>query len=146
MNRVSNLGVDLKRLIIAAAMMTLIGCSHVPMNPAVENNGMKTLTGTVMYREKMLLPPGARLQITLEDVSKMDVASETVAISMQPLTGTPPYNFTLSYAQEKIVPKMRYGLRAKILLDEKLLFTSTQYLNPFNNPEEAIVIPLSIVN
>ena len=37
---------------------------------------MKKIEGSVWYRERMLPPPDAMVIVTLEDVAKMDVASE----------------------------------------------------------------------
>ncbi len=92
-----------------------------------------------------MLPPGAELHVTLEDVSKMDVPSTVIASSRHPLTGAPPYAFKLEYSDTSIEPRMRYSLRAKIMLGDNLLFTSTEQLNPFRQPEEDIVIMLTKV-
>jgi putative lipoprotein len=125
-------------------LFLLIGCSEQTQQG--EAAGVKkTLVGEALYRERILLPPGAELHLTLEDVSKMDVPSTVIATSSQVLTGAPPYEFSLDYSAEDIDARMQYSLRVKIMLDGKLLFTSTERLDPFKQPEDAIVIQLSMV-
>ena len=131
-------------LIVAGWLFLLIGCSEQTQQG--EAAGVKkTLVGEALYRERILLPPGAELHLTLEDVSKMDVPSTVIATSSQVLTGAPPYEFSLDYSAEDIDARMQYSLRVKIMLDGKLLFTSTERLDPFKQPEDAIVIQLSMV-
>ena len=122
--------------LVAGWIVMLIGCSE--RNQEIETSDIKqTLVGEVFYRERKILPPAAELHLTLEDVSKMDVPSSIIATSIQPLTGTPPYEFNLGYFEADIDPRMQYSLRATIMLDGKLLFTSTEQLDPFRRPEDA---------
>jgi len=131
--------------LVAGWIVMLIGCSE--RNQEIERSDIKqTLVGEANYRERKLLPPAAELHLTLEDVSKMDVPSSIIATSIQPLTGTPPYEFNLGYFEADIDSRMQYSLRATIMLDGKLLFTSTEQLNPFREPEKDIVIVLSMVS
>jgi putative lipoprotein len=105
----------------------------------------QTLAGEAFYRERMLLPPGAELQVTLEDVSKMDVPSTVIAMSAQLLTGAPPYPFELEYSADDIDARMQYSLRATIKADGQLLFTSTERLDPFRDTAEPNLIKLTMV-
>ena len=131
-------------LAVTGVMALLVGCSE-PTEVGEASDVTATLAGEAFYRERMLLPPGAELLVTLEDVSKMDVASTVIASSTQVLTGAPPYQFTLDYAAADIDSRMQYSLRAKIMLDDKLLFTSTERLDPFKQTDDAIVIQLNMV-
>lgn len=128
----------------AAWLALLIGCSEQTQD-ADSSDVMQTLTGEVFYRERKLLPPGAELHVTLEDVSKMDVPSTVIAASTQSQTGAPPYQFSLDYSAADIDSRMQYSLRAKIMLDGALLFTSTERLDPFKNPGDANTIELIMV-
>jgi putative lipoprotein len=131
-------------LIVAGWLFLLIGYSEQTRQG--EASGVKkTLVGEVFYRERILLPPGAELHLTLENVSKMDVPSTVIATSSQVLARAPPYEFSLDYHAEDFDSRMQYSLRAKIMLDGKLLFTSTERLDPFKQPEDAIVIQLGMV-
>jgi heat shock protein HslJ len=85
----------------AGWLFLLIGCSEQTQQG--ETSGVKkTLVGEVFYRERILLPPGAKLHLTLEDVSKMDVPSTVIATASQVLAGAPPYEFSLDYYAEDI--------------------------------------------
>ncbi len=84
----------------------------------------QTVTGTATYRERMALPPGAVLEATLEDVSRADAKAETIAQTRVTSPGNPPIAFTIEYDPAKILTDHRYVVRAKILVNEKLLFTT----------------------
>ncbi len=131
-------------IVVAVWLNLLTGCSDQTQS-GEPSEMLKTMTGEVFYRERILLPPEAELRITLEDVSRMDVASTVIASYEQTLSGAPPYAFNLTYSESSIEPRMQYGLRAKIMLGDKLIFTSTEQLNPFQTPEEDIVIMLTKV-
>jgi predicted amidohydrolase YtcJ/uncharacterized lipoprotein YbaY len=131
-------------LVFAGLLSSLVGCSEQTQDGEASET-RQTLAGEALYRERIMLPPGAELHVTLEDVSKMDVPSTVIASSRHPLTGAPPYAFKLEYSDTSIEPRMRYSLRAKIMLGDNLLFTSTEQLNPFRQPEEDIVIMLTKV-
>jgi putative lipoprotein len=131
--------------LVAGWLIILIGCSE--RNQEIETSDIKqTLVGEAYYRERKLLPSGAELHLTLEDVSKMDVPSSVIATSIQPLTGTPPYEFKLGYFETDVDSQTQYNLRGTITFNGKLLFTSTEQLNPFREPEKDIVIILSMVS
>jgi putative lipoprotein len=104
---------------------------------------MAVIEGEVFYRERRLLPPGAELRVTLEDVSRMDVTSTVIAESTQMLTGAPPYSFALPYPPERIEARMQYSLRATIRVHDRLLFTSTERLDPFRDPGARLSILLN---
>jgi uncharacterized lipoprotein YbaY len=72
----------------------------------------------------MALPPAAVFEAALEDVSRADAPAETIARTRVASPGNSPISFTLAYDPGKILPDHRYVVRARILLDDKLLFTS----------------------
>jgi putative lipoprotein len=140
----------LKKLLIIASVLTIAGCGEVPVKESTSDGQQvtvnnQTLKGEVTYRERKLLPPGVTLKIILEDVSKMDVASKVIAQTSSAITGAPPYTFSLDYNKALIDSKMRYSVRAKLLLGEKLLFTSTEQLDPFKTPSDNHQIALTMV-
>ncbi|WP_455198186.1 META domain-containing protein [Kaarinaea lacus] len=108
---------------------------------------MKKIEGSVWYRERMLPPPDAMVIVTLEDVAKMDVASELIAVTSFDLKGGPPWAFSLEYDPGKIHEKGRYALRARIEANGRLLFTSTEHIPAFDEdpskPVEIIVYKVS---
>lgn len=134
-------------LLSILVLAALNGCNGNRVSTlATSKANIQILEGEVYYRERILLPPGALLEMTLEDVSKMDVASVQISSVQQTLEGgTSPYPFSLNYDAALIKPNMRYNLRAKVMLSDKLLMTSTEQLDPFRNSHDRINIKLSTV-
>ena len=83
----------------------------------------QSIQGTATYRERMALPPPAVFEASLEDVSRADAPSETIARTSISSPGNPPIAFTIAYDPTKIQSKRTYVVRARILADGKLLFT-----------------------
>jgi putative lipoprotein len=100
-----------------------------------KNKKMKSINVSVTYRERIILPPGAELKLTLADAAKMDVAAEEIASLIVPLEGGPPYDLKLDYDPGKLNKNGRYVLRAAIRKDDKLMFTSTESIEAFKNQE-----------
>ena len=84
----------------------------------------QTIEGTATFRERMALPPAAVFEAVLEDVSRADAKAETIGVSRVASPGNPPIAFTIAYDPAKIVPRNKYVVRARILLDDKPLFTT----------------------
>lgn len=107
--------------LIATQAMALVRSDH---SPAASARQAQTILGTAAYRERMALPPGAVLEATLEDVSRADAKAETIAQTRVTSPGNPPIAFTITYDPAKILTDHRYVVRARILVDDKLLFTT----------------------
>jgi uncharacterized lipoprotein YbaY len=84
----------------------------------------QSIQGTATYRERMALPPAAVFEAALEDVSRADAPAETIALTRVASPGNPPIAFTITYDPASILPDHRYVVRARILLDDKLIFTT----------------------
>ncbi|MEI6320339.1 MAG: YbaY family lipoprotein [Pseudomonadota bacterium] len=82
-----------------------------------------SVTGTATYRERMALPPGAVFEAVIEDISKADAPSvvlgRTGATSIQV-----PVSFSIPYDPAKLDTRARYSVRARILVEDRLWFTS----------------------
>lgn len=86
-----------------------------------------SVTGTVTYRQRSALPPGAVIEVKLLDVSRADAPAVTIAEqTVDPAGRQVPIAFELTYDAGHIVPNRRYAVRASILENNRLLFTSTQ--------------------
>lgn len=127
------------------ALIFLNACQNVQLPTSNSQSNIKSIDGQVYYLERKLLPPGAVLEITLEDVSKMDVASTQIVSVIKAINSAPPYSFSLEYDANLIKPNMKYSLRAKIVLSNRLLMTSTEHINPFADNPDKINIKLSSV-
>lgn len=126
---------------IMATLLLLGGCGEQDQETD-QGTSMKSLSGTVTYRERMMIPPESELHVTLEDVSKQDVPSEVISESISKTDGAPPYSFVLDYDESKIAKRGRYAIRAKITFGERLYFTSTEFIPAFDDSRDG---PLEIV-
>ncbi|SFC49357.1 YbaY family lipoprotein [Tropicimonas isoalkanivorans] len=84
----------------------------------------QTITGSVTYLQRMMLPPDAVVEIAFEDVSLADAPARTLAVYRIPEPQAPPYPFAFAYTPSQIDPANRYGLRATVRVGEKLLMTT----------------------
>lgn len=100
------------------------------------------LRGTVTFRERMALPPNARLVVTLSDVSRQDVAATAIAETTF-VVGTQqvPIMFVLPYDSARIDPSHRYAVRATILTGGQLMFStdSAYHVITMGSPAEVEV-------
>lgn len=105
-----------------------------------EGSTMGRIEGTVLYRERMLLPPGAEVEIQLQDISKPDAMATVLATVLLTPQGGPPYPFAIEYDPAIIDARLRYALRATISHGDSLMFASTDYIDAFGgNPVEVLV-------
>jgi putative lipoprotein len=102
--------------------------------PVAQENPAATarLKGTATYRERIVLPPGAVFEATLEDVSKADAPSNVVARTRIQQPGTPPIAFEIPYDPSRIDPNHTYGVRGRIVVDGKLFFTTDLHYPAFS--------------
>lgn len=81
--------------------------------------------GTVAYRERLALPPGALVTVQLVDLVQepyLVVSESTTSIA----SSQPPLAYALSYNVGEIDAQGRYGLRARITVDGQTWFASPQ--------------------
>jgi len=91
--------------------------------------GMKTLSdlnGTVAYLQRIALPPNAIIEVSLQDVSKMDAPAEVLDSVQIPSAGRQvPIPFTLRYDPAQIDERFTYTVSARITVDGVLTWIST---------------------
>lgn len=105
------------------ALAGLLLAAAVPATPALA--APRTLRGTVAYRERMALPPGAIVEVKLLDVSLADAPSRTIAETR--VSGRRiPARWMLRFDSRRIEPRHSYALQARILDGDRLLFITTQ--------------------
>lgn len=84
-----------------------------------------SIVGTVAYRERQMLPPGAVLRLELQDVSKPGAAATVVAERTVLTRSQPgPLSFSLPYDTLRIDPTNTYAVQARIEADGQLLFAN----------------------
>jgi putative lipoprotein len=131
------------RWIFALLMAVLVACGGEDggaMTGGGEEGAMAQLKGSVFYRERMALPPGAEVEVQLQDVSRADAPAATVASVVLTPDHGPPYEFSIDYDPGQIDSRHRYALRAKISAEGRLLFTSTEYVDPFGGTALEVLV------
>jgi putative lipoprotein len=83
--------------------------------------------GTAAYRELIRLPDDARLEATLEDVSKADAKAVVIGRARDIVHPGNPTAFVIPYDPARIDPNGRYAVRARIFAEGRLLFTTDQH-------------------
>lgn len=82
------------------------------------------VSGTATYRERMALPAGAVFEAKLEDISRADAAARVIGSTRIPAPAVPPIRFKISYDPQDIDATRRYAVRARILHENHLMFTT----------------------
>ncbi|WP_018185089.1 YbaY family lipoprotein [Kaistia granuli] len=108
------------RLAAIAVALLLVGANAVAAVAAT-----RTLHGSVIDRERMALPPDARVEVQLLDVSLADAPSRTIARTSFRPRGPVPIPYRLRFDEARLKPRHSYGLRATISVGDRLWFTST---------------------
>lgn len=85
------------------------------------------IEGRASYRERISLPPGAVLEVVLEDVSIQDIKATEVARSVSGDPAGPPFTFVIEYDAAAIIPSRQYAVRARILVNGRLWCTSDTF-------------------
>jgi uncharacterized lipoprotein YbaY len=136
---------SLKALLLVAAGVAS-GCGGNGAAPQTK------ILGSVTYRDALVLPAGATLEIRLEDIGRVNasgaVQSDAAAASIATQTidaggrGS-PISFTLAVPRDALVPRHKFVLRAAIRSSaNEPLFTGQK---PIDNPNTTgkIEVPLS---
>ena len=120
----STIGISLVLLALAAC-----GSDPGPENATVEVPSGKSpnasVSGTVTYRERIALSPGAKLVVSLRDVSLQDAAAPLIARQTIDNPGQVPIKFKVEYNRDDIDSRNTYGISARITeSDGRLAFTN----------------------
>lgn len=87
----------------------------------------RSISGNVIYRERMALPPSAEVEVKLVDVSLADAPAVTIAETRIKPEGSVPIPYVLEFASDKIEDGRSYALQAQIMAGNELLFTTTTH-------------------
>jgi len=128
-----------KRVACGVTLLAVAACEQ-GASLSEDANRVAHVKGGVIYRERMALPPTAEVEVELQDISRADAPASTLATVILSGSGGPPYPFSIAYKPEHMDARKRYALRGTISVNGKLLFTSTDYIDPFaGNPVEVLV-------
>jgi uncharacterized lipoprotein YbaY/heat shock protein HslJ/uncharacterized lipoprotein NlpE involved in copper resistance len=119
---------------LALVAMLVVGLLTVRATPVLAGTAaemthaspLARIDAIASYRERIALPPGAVFKATLEDVSRADAPAtllgETVVHHPQP-----PIRFTISFDPAAIAAERTCAVRARILVEGHLWFTSDRF-------------------
>jgi putative lipoprotein len=111
----------MKRLSILA-VAALLGACQSPQPTA-----NATLDGEVFYLQRLALPPSATLGVSLQDVSLADAPAVVLDEQKGPVKSQVPLPFHLSFDPAQIKPGHRYSVSARIEINGKLMFITTEH-------------------
>jgi putative lipoprotein len=97
------------------------------------------ILGSVTYQERIALPPGSTIEITLNDVgvAPAQVAAKTIVTKGEQV----PILFELGYNRAQILAGHKYAISARITKDGRLLFGGSLQLADVNvNPSTRVNI------
>lgn len=82
----------------------------------------KTISGEVLYRERIALPPNAVLMVEMADVSLADAPAAIVGKQVIDPAGQVPIKFAITFDPAVIRPNTEYALQARITVNDTLWF------------------------
>jgi putative lipoprotein len=109
-------------------LLAAVACTEPAPAPgaSADDKDLGRLVGSISYRERIALTNQAELVVTLEDVSRQDVASVILASQHIADPGQVPIRFELEYDRDAIDPRMRLVVRARITDRGRLLFVTAE--------------------
>ena len=109
--------------VIVAACQTAPGPSDGTLEIPSGREPNAAVSGTVTYRERIALTPGARLVVELRDVSLQDTAAPLIAGQTIENPGQVPIAFRVAYSRADISSRNTYAIQARIIeSDGRLAF------------------------
>ena len=110
----------IRRVVLSASLATI--------GLAISSDALAqaTVTGTASYRERIFLPAGAVFEVKIEDVSRADAPAQVIGRLQREPAGQVPIDFEIAYDPDAVIEAHSYSLRARILVDGRLLFTTDQ--------------------
>jgi putative lipoprotein len=113
---------------ITLAIGLMTSCSTA--KPPQQDVGMRkigegaVIEGTATYREWIALPPNAVFEALLQDVTIADASAMEIARTAIPRPSGPPIRFSIAFDPARIDARRIYSVRARIVVDGRLKFTS----------------------
>lgn len=114
--RIGVLASVLCALVVAAPALAFqcAGCGK-PTATASAVVEARDLKGTVSYRERIALLPGATVTVRLVDVSLADAPAKVISERKITVEGQVPISFSLPYDAAQIQPGRRYAVQAELV-------------------------------
>lgn len=112
--------------------------------PALATADETLVTGEVLYRERIALPPNAVLSVQLADVSLADSPARILGEQKLDPAGQVPIKFAIPFDPTAIKTNMTYALQARISVDGKLWFINDERhaLDPLTAGPQIILVKM----
>lgn len=126
-------------LVLFGLTPLLLGAIAMPSNLMADE---RRLIGQVFYRDRMLLPPKAKLTVRLADVSRADAPAAVVAETTVSTAVRSPIPFKIGFNAKAIHPSATYALQAQITVDDRIWFINTlrHSVTPLTAGPQALVV------
>jgi putative lipoprotein len=108
----------------------LAGCAGASSAPP-SGPSSAAVTGQVVWRERIMLPPQTKVIVRLQDVSLADAPARILSEAVIPAQ-TPPVAFSLGYDPATISPTARIAISARVEVDGQLRFISDTHIAVIN--------------
>jgi putative lipoprotein len=103
------------------------------------------VTGTLTYRDRAALPPGAVVRVRLVEMSLPEAPARTIAEQIITRPGQPPIDFAVPFNPSAINPRHIYQIDVHVTAGRRLHATNTRQYpvitngNPFRNIQVVLV-------
>ena len=107
-----------------------------------------TLSGTVSYRERVVLPNNARIIVSLVEQPTQADHGKSKVISQHSFLAEgeqPPVAFTLNYVKSKLKPDTLYRVIAKIEINDEVLFSNQSTVDLSIEPLKTTHLDVTLV-
>ncbi|RJG45741.1 YbaY family lipoprotein [Mesorhizobium sp. DCY119] len=117
----------------------VIGTLMMPLQSFAQE---KSVTGEILYRERIALPPNAVVKVWLSDVSLADAPAKIIGEQTFKEPGQVPIKFEIRFDPAVIQPKHTYSLQARITVDDTIWFINdVRYrLDPLKAEPQSMVL------
>jgi putative lipoprotein len=112
------------------ALTLLAGCAGASSAPPASPSSA-AVTGQVVWRERIMLPPQTKVIVRLQDVSLADAPAKIISEAVIPAQ-TPPVAFSLGYDPAQIPPTARIAVSARVEVDGQLRFINDTHVAVIN--------------
>jgi putative lipoprotein len=135
-----------KIIMLLATGLLIAACGDPePQTPEPQPKS-ETVSGTVIFRERIGLTPESRLEVELQDVSLSDVPAAVIAATAIDNPGQSPISFTIDYIADQIDDRHSYSISARVL-DRGHLIMVSDSISPAltrNAPDEVTVYAVRV--
>jgi putative lipoprotein len=106
-----------------AVVIAVVAASAGAVNASAPPTVPRVVTGVATHLDRSALPPTATFEATVEDVSVADAPARAIGRTSQ-RAGQVPIRFEIPIDAAAVQANRRYSVRARILVDGRMLYTS----------------------